>query len=106
MFGIIEHQYVKASDNLAQYYADKECRKPRQEVTVDFYLDYLCDESFWRWTGDEDAEIGLDPWRYHMDMPIEPEVAKQRGWRIFVQQEKVDAILLRIADENYQAKIA
>lgn len=105
MFGIVEHQYVNASDNLAQYHADKECVKPRQEVTIDFYLDYLCDESFWRWIGDQDAEMGLDPWRYHMDLPIEAEEAKALGWRIFVQQDKVDEILLQIADENYRAKI-
>lgn len=106
MNGIIKHGYTKASDNLAQYYADKECGKPRQEITVDFYLDYLCDESFWLWTSDEDAETGLDPWRYYMDLPIDPEEAKKRGWRIFVQNDKIDTILLQIADENYRAMIA
>lgn len=81
---MIPHTYKDASENVAQYQADL---IDRQEVTVDWYLDHMCDESFFRWTSDEDAEIGLDPWRYHMDLPIEPEEAVERGWRIFVQRK-------------------
>ncbi len=85
---MIVHNYTDASDNLAQYEADQ---LDRQEVTVDWYLDNMIDACLFRWTGDEDAELGLDPWRFHMDLPIEPEDAKERGWRIFVQRKDMPA---------------
>lgn len=81
---MIPHTYKDASENVAQYQSDL---IDRQEVTVDWYLDHMCDEPFFRWTSDEDAEMGLDPWRFHMDLPVEPEEAIERGWRIFVQRK-------------------
>lgn len=56
----------------------------RVEVTVDYYLDQMCDESLWLWKG-HNLEHGMDPWQYFMDLPVEPEVVKERGMRIFVQ---------------------
>lgn len=87
---MVPHSYTNASENLAQYRADL---LDRQEVTVDWYLDHMCDASFFRYTSDEDAELGLDEWRYHMDMPIEPEDAIARGWRIFVQRKDMPEAL-------------
>jgi len=78
------HEYLNASDNLAQYEADQ---IGRQEVTVGWYFDHMCDEAVFRWTSDEEAEMGLDPWRYYADLPIEPEDAIARGWRLFVQRK-------------------
>jgi hypothetical protein len=86
--GVIPHCYVNASDNVAQFEADR-LPSPRQEVTVDFYLEHMVDldRPLWRWTADEDHHIGLDPWRFHMDLPMDPEDIKERGWRIFVQKD-------------------
>ena len=81
---MISHSYRNASDNLAQYHADQ---IDRQEVTVDWYLDNMIDACVFRWTSDEDAEMGLDPWRFYMDLPLDPEEVKERGWRLFVQRK-------------------
>ena len=62
----------------------KYLKVPRQEVTIDFYLEHCIDAPFWRWIEDQD-DMGLDPWRFYEDFPIEPEHAAARGWRIFVQ---------------------
>ena len=85
---MIPHSYLNASDNVAQYHADQ---IGRQEVTVDWYLDHMIDACVFRWTGDEDEEMGLDPWRYYADLPIEPEDVKARGWRLFVQRRDMPA---------------
>lgn len=85
---MIPHSYLNANDNLAQFHADQ---IGRQEVTVDWYLDHMIDACFFRWTGDENEEMGLDPWRYYADLPIEPEDAKKRGWRLFVQRRDMPA---------------
>lgn len=87
---MVPHNYTNASDNLAQYEADQ---IGRQEVTVDWYLDNMIDEPIFRWTSDCDANCGLDPWRYYMDLPIEPEDVKERGWRLFVQRSDMPADL-------------
>jgi len=81
---VIQHQYRKPSDNLAQYAADL---IGRQEVDVDWYLDQMCDAPVFRWTSDEDDAMGLDPWRYYADLPIDPEDVKACGWRLFVQRK-------------------
>jgi len=81
---MITHNYVSASDNIAQYEADQ---VDRQEVTVDWYLDHMIDACVFRWTSDEDHMCGLDAWRFYMDLPIEPEDVKDRGWRLFVQRK-------------------
>lgn len=86
--GVVAHRYMNASDNLAQYAADL---IDRQEVTVDFYLDKMCDEPVFRWTSDEDHKCGLDPWRYYADLPIDAEDVKARGWRLFVQRRNMPA---------------
>jgi hypothetical protein len=100
---MIEHRYLNASDNLAQYHADHYCGMPgRQEVTVDWYLDNMIDSPFFRWTDDEDLEMGLDPWRFHMDLPIDPEDAKERGWRIFVQRKDIPEDLDDLLDKADQ----
>lgn len=82
--GVILHRFDMPSDNLAQYCAE-ECH--RQEVTVDWYLKHMPDQPLFRWTSDEDQKMGLDPWRFHQDLPVDPEEAKERGWRIFVQRK-------------------
>jgi hypothetical protein len=74
---MIEHRYINASDNEAQWYADKEC--DRQEVTADWYLENMCDEPLWLWL-DGQTELGLDPWRLIDGPPSNPEA------RIFVQR--------------------
>lgn len=80
---MIPHSYVNASDNPAQYAADQ---LGRQEVEIDWYLDNMIDAPIFRWVeGQED--LGLDPWRFYYDLPIDPETAKERGWRIFVQRK-------------------
>lgn len=81
---MIAHQYTNASDNLAQYEADL---IDRQEVTIDWYLDHMIDAPVFRWTCDEDHQYGLDAWRFYADLPIEPEDAISRGWRVFVQRK-------------------
>lgn len=86
---MIQHSYTNASDNLGQYMADKECACPRQEVTIGWYLDNMIDFPFWRYVGDDAVEWGDDPWRYHMDLPIDAEEAIARGWRIFVQRNQM-----------------
>ena len=87
---MIVHQYKNASDNLAQYEADQ---IGRQEVTVDWYLDNMIDACVFRWMDDEAQEMGMDPWRFYMDLPIEPEDVKDRGWRLFVQRKDMPADL-------------
>ncbi len=84
---MIAHTYTDASDNIAQYEADQIAR---QEVTVDWYLDNMCDECVFRWV-QEDYECGGDPWRYYADLPIDAEDAKARGWRLFVQRKNMPA---------------
>ena len=87
---MVPHSYGNASDNIAQYHADQ---IDRQEVNVDWYLDNMIDACVFRWTSDDDAEMGLDPWRFYMDLPIEPEDVKERGWRLFVQRSDMPADL-------------
>lgn len=100
---MIRHRYTNASDNLAQYHADHMCPPPgRQEVTVDWYLDNMIDACLFRWVSDEDCEMGLDPWRFHMDLPIDPEEAKERGWRIFVQRADMPEDLEELLDKAEQ----
>lgn len=81
---MIPHDYFNDNVNLAQYSADL---LDRQEVTVDWYLDNMIDECVFRWMGDEDDDMDLDPWRYYADLPIDAEDAKARGWRLFVQRK-------------------
>lgn len=95
---MIPHAYVDASDNLAQYMADL---IDRQEVTVDWYLDHMIDAAVFRWTSDDDAQLGLDPWRYHADLPIEPEDVKARGWRLFVQRRDMPEDLRTVAHDPF-----
>lgn len=85
---MIPHNYVNASDDRAQYEAD---RCGRQEVTLDWYMEHGVDHdlSFFRWVPCQ-IEFGLDPWRYHMDMPIDPEEVQVLGWRIFVQRKDLE----------------
>lgn len=59
-------------------------RTPRQEVTIDYYLEHCIDAPFWRWNGGA-SDYGMDPWSFYEDFPIDPEAAQERGWRIFVQ---------------------
>jgi hypothetical protein len=75
--------------NEAQWHAEQ-CHAPRQEVTIDYYLDHCIDAPFWRWRNDY-TDYGMDPWTFYEDFPIEPEVAKERGWRIFVQVRDLPA---------------
>lgn len=82
---MINHQYKIPSDNVAQYCADQ-LPVPRQEVTIDWYLEHMCDSPLFRWI-DGQVEFNMDPWRLHYDFPIEPEEAKELGWRIFVQRK-------------------
>jgi hypothetical protein len=64
----------------------------RQEVTVDWYLEYMIDAPIWRCMPLDAADwAGGDPWRYFMDLPIEPEDIKARGWRMFVQKNQIPA---------------
>ena len=95
---MIPHAYVDAGDNLAQYMADL---IDRQEVTVDWYLDHMIDAAVFRWTSDEDAQLGLDPWRFHADLPIEPEDVKARGWRLFVQRRDMPEDLRTVAHDPF-----
>lgn len=95
---MIEHKYTKASDNIAQFEADQ---IGRQEVTVDWYLDNMIDAAVFRWVGDEDAQMGLDPWRYYADLPIEPEDAIERGWRLFVQRRDMPEDVRTVAHEPF-----
>lgn len=81
---MVPHNYINASDNIAQYEADL---IGRQEVTVDWYLDHMIDAPVFRWVSDEASEFGMDPWRFYADLPIEPEDAIARGWRLFVQRK-------------------
>lgn len=98
---MVPHLYFNASDNLAQYMADQ---IGRQEVTVDWYLDHMIDAPLFRWTSDEDADLGLDPWRFYMDLPLEPEEVIARGWRIFVQRKDMpDALRTRSLAEELDA---
>lgn len=76
---MIPHEYKNASDNLAQFQADK---IGRQEVTVDWYLEFMCDEPLFLWTSDEDFECGLDPWRLLSMVPDRP-------CRLFVQNKDI-----------------
>lgn len=87
---MVPHKYFNASDNLAQYEADA---LNRQEVTVDWYLQHMIDASIFIWIGDAHAECGLDPWRFHYDLPLEPEEMKKLGRRIFVQRKDMPAEL-------------
>lgn len=91
---MIRHEYTKPSDNMAQYTADQ-CG--RQEVTLDWYWQYgvIFDLAFFRWI-DGQAEMNLDPWRFHMDLPIDLEDAKERKWRIFVQKKDLERIPMMI----------
>jgi hypothetical protein len=79
---MIIHHYRFAGDNPAQSAADL---LDRQEVGVDWYAEHMTDAPLFRWI-DGQEECGMDPWRFYMDLPIEPEDAKKRGWRIFVQK--------------------
>lgn len=88
---MIPHRYTNASDNIAQFEAD--CIG-RQEVTVDWYLDNMCDAPVFRWTSDEDHGFGLDPWRFYADLPIDPEDVKERGWRLFVQRKDMPGVVV------------
>ena len=81
---MIPHDLFNDNVNRAQYSADL---LNRQEVTVDWYLDNMIDECVFRWMGDEDDDMGLDPWRYYAELPIDAEDAKARGWRLFVQRK-------------------
>lgn len=91
---MIPHSYRNASDNLAQYAADQ---IGRQEVTVDWYLDHMIDAPVFRWTSDDDSQMGLDPWRFYADLPIEPEDVAARGWRLFVQRRDMPEDLRTVA---------
>ncbi len=62
----------------------------RLEISVEQYLEYMYDYSFFRWIDDEMWQVGLDPWQYYMDLPIEEEEAIENGWRIFVQINHVE----------------
>jgi hypothetical protein len=97
---MVPHDYLNASDNIAQYHADQ---IGRQEVTVDWYLDNMIDACVFRWTSDDDAAMGLDPWRFYMDLPIEPEDVKERGWRLFVQRDQMPADLRTEAHKPFPA---
>lgn len=81
---MIRHFYVNASDNPAQYAADQ---IGRQEVTIDWYLEYMIDEPLFRWIDNADDHNG--PWRFHYDLPFEPEEMKKKGMRIFVQRKNM-----------------
>jgi hypothetical protein len=81
---MITHDLFNDNVNRAQYSADL---IDRQEVTVDWYMDNMIDECVFRWMGDEDDDMGLDPWRYYAELPIDAEDAKARGWRLFVQRK-------------------
>lgn len=60
MNGILPHQYVDASDDIAAYRADQ-CG--RQAVTAQFAWDNLCDETLYVYlTDDAHGEGGFDPW--------------------------------------------
>jgi hypothetical protein len=63
---------------------------PRQEVTIDYYLEHCIDVPFWRWHGGA-LDYGMDPWTFFEDFPIDPEDAQERGWRIFVQVRDLPA---------------
>lgn len=76
---MIEHRYSNATDNLAQYEADK---IGRQEVGADWYLEHMCDAPLFAWTSDEDLKLGLDPWRYSSMVPDRPR-------RLFVQRKDI-----------------
>jgi len=57
---IVEHNYVNASDNIAQYEADQ-CN--RQQVTIEQYAEYWGQYGIPVWHFNRlTAEIGLDPW--------------------------------------------
>lgn len=56
--GIVTHQYLDASDNLAQYAADS-CL--RQAVTAAFAYEHLVDENVYLFSAEADA-LGLEPW--------------------------------------------
>ena len=57
---IVEHDYVNASDNIAQYEADQ-CN--RQQVTIEQYMEYWAqyDIPVWRFNKLTN-DMGLDPW--------------------------------------------
>jgi hypothetical protein len=76
---MIEHRYTNASDDLPQYIADT---LDRQEVTADWYLDYMAEKPVWAWVSTEAYHMGLEPWRLDPDIDI----AKAKGWRLFIQR--------------------
>jgi hypothetical protein len=56
---IIEHNYLDASENVAQYMADQ-CG--RQCVTVDYFIEHMVDCYGWTFNK-EDHEYSMDPWK-------------------------------------------
>lgn len=65
--------------DLAKQYAEQ-CG--RQEVSIDWFIANMADKPVFRWTSDDDAVMGLDPWRIDPDL----DDAAALGWRIFVQK--------------------
>ena len=95
---MVPHKYTNASDNLAQYEADQ---IDRQEVTVEWYLEHMIDACVFRWMDDEAQAFGLDPWRFYMDLPIDPEDVAERGWRLFVQRKDMPSWLRTVAHKPF-----
>jgi hypothetical protein len=56
---IIEHDYLNASENVAQYMAD-ECG--RQCVTIDYFIEHMVDCYGWTFSK-ENHEYSMDPWK-------------------------------------------
>jgi len=57
---IVEHDYVNASDNIAQYEADQ-CN--RQQVTIEQYSEYWAQYDIPVWKFNRlTSDMGLDPW--------------------------------------------
>lgn len=61
MIDLVRHTYFNATDNLAQYEAD---RCGRQAITIADYFadDRLCDLAVWTFNV-KNHELGLEPWR-------------------------------------------
>ena len=81
---MIKHNYKNASDDLAQWDAD---RCGRQEVTPEWYEEHGIDRDlpfyFWkRNLSDESCKFDLDPWIIGVDFGYQ----YNPGYRVFVQK--------------------
>ena len=86
MDGIIEHTYVKASDDVSAWDADQ-CN--RQAVTVAFAYEFLCDEPLWRHS-QVAAEYGMDPWSL-IDSVDKPNDGRYEVWFTGTKSKVVEA---------------